>query len=135
MLALLDRECDLLRESWSKAALDRILAAQLFYGRLFEQRPDLRAMFGPDMTSQGRKLMDTLNFVVDNIGQSEVLEKPVTDLGRRHRGYGVKDEDYQDVGAALLWTFQNLMGDGFDAEVEQAWISVYTQIADRMKAS
>ncbi|MEO1495015.1 MAG: globin domain-containing protein [Pseudomonadota bacterium] len=131
----MDRECDLLRESWAQAALDRSLAAQLFYGRLFEQRPDLRAMFGSDMIAQGQKLMDTLNFVVDNIGQSEVLEKPVAELGHRHRGYGVKDEDYQDVGAALLWTFRNLLGDGFDADVEQAWLSVYTQISDRMKTA
>ncbi len=132
MIVLNDEERTLVRQSWSLAALDTKLAAQLFYGRLFDQRPDLRAMFGTDMTLQGRKLMDTINFVVDNLDKPDVLEKPVRELGLRHLGYGVAHEDYNDVGSALLWTFGHLMGEKFTDDVKNAWLSVYSQISDQM---
>lgn len=89
-------------------------------------------MFGEDMTSQGRKLMDTINFVVDHLDEPEALDTPVSDLGVRHQGYGVAPDDYGPVGGALIWTFQHLLGDGFTAETEAAWTKVYTHLADAM---
>lgn len=134
MLNLTDRQCQLLRSSWASVAIDPGFAAQLFYGRLFSQRPELRAMFGDDMQVQGRKLMDTLNFVIDHLEKPEVLEKPVRDLGVRHQGYGVDPADYGDVGEALVWTFQNILKDDFKDETKAVWIDAYTQIANAMTA-
>ena len=57
----------------------------------------------------------------------------VEDLGRRHVGYGVMDEHYDTVGAALLWTLEKGLGDAFTTEVREAWTSVYGLLATTMK--
>ena len=122
----------IIRHNWAEIASDRATAARLFYGRLFGRRQDLRALFGADLADQERKLMDTLNFVVDHLDQPDALLGPVRSLGMRHHGYGVADADYDDVGAALIWTFQNVLGDAFDTDAERAWTSVYQALAAMM---
>ena len=55
------------------------------------------------------------------------------DLGRRHVGYGVADEHYDTVGAALLWTLEKGLGRAFTPEVKDAWATVYGVLATTMK--
>ena len=50
-----------------------------------------------------------------------------------HVGYGVQDSHYDTVGAALLWTLGQGLGDAFTDEVEAAWTKVYTTLATVMK--
>ena len=59
----------------------------------------------------------------------------VQDLGRRHVGCGVKDKDYDTVAAAPIWTLGQGLKDVFTADVENAWVAVYTALADTMKAA
>jgi len=131
-IGITETEVTLIRASWAEAAADPSTASRLFYGRLFQENPDLKAMFGSDMTEQGRKLMDTINFVVDHLDDLEALSKPVAELGIRHQGYGVSPDDYGPVGSALIWTFQHLLGDGFTQDMEGAWTKVYTHLAQTM---
>jgi hemoglobin-like flavoprotein len=55
-------------------------------------------------------------------------------LGARHTGYGVKDEHYAIVGAALLWTLERGLGAAFTPEVQLAWTRVYGLLAGTMQA-
>jgi hemoglobin-like flavoprotein len=57
----------------------------------------------------------------------------VKELGLRHVGYGVKDEHYDTVGSALLWTLGQGLGDEFTTELEDAWTKVYQLLAGTMK--
>src|SRR5690348_10686683 len=59
------------------------LAAR-FYGRLFESDPSLRSMFLIGMRQQGRKFMDMLRSVVENLDQLDEVVKVVWQLGKRH---------------------------------------------------
>ncbi len=122
-------------------------AAELFYRRLFELDPASRDLFPQDMAAQRRKLMQTLHFVVkaldwpesawaDEIDPQEDLFLVVLALGRRHRRlYQVKDEQYELVGAALLWTLDQGLGEAFTPEVQAAWGRVYTLLATLMKCA
>ena len=56
-------------------------------------------------------------------------------LGKRHSGYGVQDAHYDTVGAALLKTLGQGLGDDFTVETKAAWVSVYGVMADVMKAA
>ncbi len=107
--------------------------AALFYGRLFELDPSLRPMFRGDMQAQERKLLQALALAVRSLDHLETLVPILEALGRRHAAYGVKDEHYATVGAALLWTLRQGLGDGFTAEVEEAWATVYQLVATTMK--
>ncbi|HEY9050788.1 MAG TPA: globin domain-containing protein, partial [Gammaproteobacteria bacterium] len=57
------------------------------------------------------------------------------DMGKRHVNYGVKDEHYDTVGEALIWTLGAGLEDAFTEETKSAWVGVYTLVADTMKAA
>lgn len=108
-------------------------AAVLFYGRLFELDPSLKPMFKGNMDEQGAKLMRMLGIAVRGLTSLDTIVPAVENLGVRHVAYGVKDEHYATVGAALLWTLEQGLGDDFTPEVKQAWTDVYTLLAQVMQ--
>ena len=108
-------------------------AARLFYVRLFELDPSLRALFHGDMGEQGRKLMQMLAVAVASLNKLEEIVPAVEALGRRHRGYGVRDSHYATVGAALLWTLEQGLGEAFTPDVADAWAAVYGVVARAMQ--
>ena len=108
--------------------------AVCFYDRLFEIAPELRTLFPQDMTEQRRKLMQMLAMVVKGLRDLDRLVPVAMNLGKRHAGYGVQDSHYQTVGAALLWTLAQSLGELFTPEVEDAWTVAYTLLAGTMQA-
>src|SRR3546814_1935381 len=78
----------------------------LFYTRLFETAPEVKPLFKGDIKEQGRKLMATIGLAVSSLDRLPQLVPVVQDLGRKHAGYGVRDDHYDAVGAALLWTLE-----------------------------
>ena len=108
-------------------------AAQLFYGRLFTLDPSLRILFKGDMTQQGNKLMTMIGAAVAGLRNLEKLAPVVRTLGAKHVGYGVRTEHYQTVGAALLWTLEQGLGEAFTPDMRDAWAATYGLLADVMQ--
>lgn len=108
-------------------------AARLFYDRLFEIEPGLRHLFKGDATEQGRKLMQMIGYAVRELDRPEQMLASVRALGARHAAYGVRDQDYATVGAALLWTLAQGLGAAFTADVREAWAEVYALLSGAMK--
>lgn len=107
-------------------------AAALFYRRLFEIDPTLKAMFKGDMAEQRRKLMQMLTAAVKGLNRIDRLIPVVEDLGRRHVNYGVEEHHYDTVGNALLWTLEKGLGAAFTPDVREAWATVYGLLASTM---
>jgi hemoglobin-like flavoprotein len=124
---------DLVQGSFAKVAPIAPQAAALFYGRLFELDPSLKPLFKSDLKDQGDKLMKTLAFAVNGLDDLGAIVPAVEDLGKRHVAYGVKDEHYATVGAALLWTLEKGLGDAFTDDVKEAWVEVYGVLSTTMK--
>jgi len=123
----------LVQESWEKVVPIAGQAAALFYGRLFELDPELKPLFKSNIEEQGRKLMQMITMAVGGLSDPGKLIPAVEDLGRRHVGYNVRAKDYDAVGAALLWTLERGLGEGWTSEVKGAWVAVYTSLAETMK--
>ncbi|MFP5463741.1 MAG: globin family protein [Gammaproteobacteria bacterium] len=123
----------LVQQTWKQVDPIREQAAALFYGRLFELDPSLRPLFKGDMAEQGRKLMNMLATAAMGIDRLDSIVGEVQALGRRHVAYGVQDAHYDTVGAALLWTLEQGLGDAFTPQVKAAWAEAYTLLADTMK--
>lgn len=123
----------LVQQTWKQVDPIREQAAALFYGRLFELAPSLRPLFKGDMAEQGRKLMNMLATAAMGIDRLDSIVGEVQALGRRHVAYGVQDAHYDTVGAALLWTLEQGLGDAFTPQVKAAWAEAYTLLADTMK--
>ena len=103
----------MVQESFKKVVPIAGTAADLFYDRLFEIAPEVRSLFPDDLTEQKKKLIAMLATAVNNLHQVGTILPAVEDLGRRHVAYGVTDEMYEPVGAALLWTLGQGLGDAF----------------------
>ena len=107
--------------------------ALLFYGRLFELEPSARRLFHNDLTLQGRKLMDTLDLLVASLDDFDAVRPHLSALGRRHKGYGVRPEQYASVESALLWALGQALGPDFDAPTRDAWRAVLTAVSIAMQ--
>lgn len=121
-----------IRRTWSIAAAIPDRTANVFYGNLFRADPASKDLFKGDMRTQGRKLTQTLGFIVDHLDDADALVPAAQDLARRHLDYGVTEEQYGNVGGALLLTLKQLLGADFSAEDEAAWISVYDTLSEVM---
>lgn len=108
--------------------------AALFYGRLFEIYPEVKLYFKGDMEAQGKRLMMMIGMAVNSLDNLEPLIGAIQDSGKRHAQYGVKDEDYDKVADALIWTLEQGLGDAFTDEVKGAWVNTYSALASVMKA-
>ena len=127
------KQIELVQSSFAEVLPIAETAAALFYDRLFELDPSLRPMFRGDMKEQGKKLMDMIAVVVVNLRNLDRLVPGIQALGARHAGYGVQDEHYDTVGAALIWTLGQGLGEAFTDDVRDAWVAAYTILATTMK--
>jgi hypothetical protein len=53
-------------------------------------------------------------------------------LAKRYVSYGAKAEHYPVVGAALLWTLEKGLGDGWTPQVADAWGTAYGTLSGYM---
>lgn len=123
----------ILKSSWAKVVPIKDTAAELFYGKLFELDPAVKPLFKGDMKEQGRKLMAAINTVVNGVDNLGPMIPVLQDMGKRHVAYGVTDAHYDTVGAALIWTLGQGLGEAFTPEVKDTWVGAYTTIAGVMK--
>jgi len=112
---LTNAQIELIQDSFAKVVPRAAAVATLFYDRLFEIRPDFRPLFPEDMETQRGKLVVTLATVVQSLHQLDDVIDEVRNLGKRHVGYRVSNEDYEPVGAALLWTLEQGLGSDWNA--------------------
>ncbi len=126
-------QVDLVQSSFMRVTSDPDGVAELFNGRLFELKPSLTPIFGGSVKQQGRMMMDTMRLVVVNLHDLDRIMAGVRALGVRHVVYGVRDQDYDTVGAALLWTLEQTLKDEFTPQVRQAWKAAYELLADTLK--
>jgi hemoglobin-like flavoprotein len=142
---LSDSQRQALKRSWRLVIPIADTAADLFYKRLFELKPQYRDLFPEDMSDQKRKLLRMLAFIVramdwsddewrEDVPVDEDLLLVVLAMGRRHSQlYKIPDESYAAVGEALLWTLDYGLGDSFTPEVRSTWTELYTSLARTMR--
>jgi len=122
----------LVQTSFAKVVPIAATAADLFYDHLFETAPDVRSMFPDDLSEQKKKLMTMLGTVVGSLTRLDTLLPAVSALGGRHAGYGVRPDHFPPVGAALLWTLKQGLGEAFTPEVEEVWATAYGVLSQVM---
>jgi hemoglobin-like flavoprotein len=115
----------LVQDSWQQVLPIANQAGTLFYKNLFEAAPQLRPLFKGDLEQQAIKLMQMINVTVGKLNEPDVLLPALQQLGKRHASYGVEPTHYAPVGAALLKTLEQGLGDKFTPDTRQAWTQVY----------
>ena len=125
-------QVNLVQQSFAKVAPISEQAAVIFYDRLFEVAPAVKAMFPSDMAEQRKKLMATLAAVVNSLSNLAAVLPAASALAKRHVSYGAKPEHYPVVGGALLWTLEKGLGAAGTPEVAVAWTAAYGTLSGYM---
>lgn len=115
----------LIQESFAKVEPAAVQAGEAFYSRLFEIAPDVRPMFQGDMIEQASKLMTTLGLVVKGLTDLPKIVPVAESLARAHVDFGVTADQYAPVGAALIDTLAEGLGEDFTPETQAAWEEAY----------
>ncbi|MDB5826738.1 MAG: hemoglobin-like flavoprotein [Variovorax sp.] len=129
------RQIELVQTSFAKVLPISEQAAEIFYARLFELAPGVRALFKGDMVEQGRKLMSMLRSVVGTLNKLDVLVPVAERLAERHVGYGAQPAHYAVVGQALIDTLDKGLGADFTPETRAAWETAYGTLSAVMIAA
>jgi len=122
----------IVQESFARVIPVADTASRQFYKKLFVIAPELRPMFNSNMTSQGSMFVSMLSNVVDRLDSPATIIPLVEALAIRHRDYGVVPEHYGPVGAALLYTVANVLGNDFNREIRGAWVEAFSLLANSM---
>src|SRR6266699_6202365 len=122
-------QIELLESSFQAIAPQGETFVTAFYERLFTSFPQTRAFFkSTDMKEQRKKLLGALALVIQNLRKPEVLTSALQGLGQRHVAYGVRPEHYPIVGAVLLETFADVLGERWTPAYHDAWADAYEAI-------
>lgn len=105
----------------------------LFYARLFETDPTLRALFHTDMQDQAHTIMMMLRLCIEGLDEQAELGYTLQNLGARHAEYGVRPQDYQTVVNALLWTLQTALTERWTPETADALTAVLEMFVAEMQ--
>ncbi len=132
-MAITESQKQLVVSSFKKVESISEVAADIFYKKLFEYDPSLKALFKSDIKSQGKKLMAALKLAVGSLNDLDTLVPVLQDMAIKHVEYGVKAEDYTPVGNALLYALSQGLGNEFNHELRTAWADTYKVIATVMR--
>jgi nitric oxide dioxygenase len=131
-MTLTTAQIALIRDSFHRLQPDVETASELFYDRLFEIAPELRAMFRSDMTGQGMRFMSTLGIIVQHLDDPQALRPHLEHLAQGHAAFGVKREHFHPMGQALIRTMREILGENFPAGADAAWEAAYDDLAREM---
>lgn len=127
-----DRQKRLVAESLVLVRARVLPASSQFYDNLFVLAPELRKLFRSDLAGQGMRFMTTLTVIAELLDDEAELARELDGLAQAHRGIGVRAEHFAAIGAALLVTLGETLGDAFTCEVQEAWRATYEAFAARM---
>lgn len=138
-MALTAEQKELVQRTWAKVQKvggedGHAVTKEIFYPELFKHK-EVAALFKKtNMAKQATALWKMLGSAVKGLDNLDSLVPVLQESGKRHIKYGVKDEHYDVVGAALLHTLRTGLGEEFTPDVEKAWTTVYSVVATTMKA-
>ena len=130
--AMSGERLEALRSAYATASADRERFARVFYGRLFALDPTLAALFRTPMRTQGEKLVEMLDQVIGAADGPDRLRAEIEELGRKQVAYGVQPGHYALVGAALVETFDEILGDDCDEHALRGLVALYGAVSATM---
>ena len=117
-----NQEIALVQRSWKRVHPDQEAIAEMFYRKVFELDPSMRALFPGDLKQQGTRLMQMVGATVRGLDRLDALLPVIRELGMRHAACGVEDRHYGTVATALLQTLEHALQEDFTQPVKSAWI-------------
>lgn len=143
----------LLVDSWERARrrpdFDEFFGTTMLL-KMFEMEPETKKVFGFDLdfepTAEELKkngqlhiattILQRFDASLNLMGPDyELLEEILTELGKRHVGYGVKAHFFPFMGKAIMHAMAETLQDKWTPEVNTAWTEVYQEISGTIMKS
>ena len=125
----------LVQRQINRVLLDGHNFVDRFYRHFFEQLPEVRPLFKDGVFPRQHDLfLNQIAWSVRELRNLPALLKNLTELGERHRGYGVDRAHIPKAARALLAALEETLGAEFDAEMRHAWSHVFDQVASGVQA-
>ncbi|XP_078345231.1 neuroglobin-like [Oculina patagonica] len=134
-----------LKESWKLVEPVKTEAGKALFIRLFETHPNIQDTFptfkgvsldelmnSRSLYLHAKRVMAAVESTISALDDAEVLVESLTNLGRRHQPWSVREEHFKVVGEALLWTLQDMLASECTSQVTQAWKELFNFITKTM---
>lgn len=124
-----------LQASFARLRALRGTPAVALYQELFTLHPTLRRLFGTDIERQAARLLDAVERLLTALSRPAMLEAMLQRLGAAHLGYGVVQENYDQLREALVAILARIPERELDAATRADWLAVYDHLAAEMIAA
>lgn len=126
-------DISLVQTSWRKVEPVKEIAAELFYAKLFELDPLLRAICSDDVKSRQTRFTQVLSATVRGLARYDMLLPAVRQFGMRHPLPGEIDHHHANVATALLWMLEKALRKDFTADVRAAWVRIWDALSQTIR--
>lgn len=109
------------------------LLTRHFYERMFRENPEVAPLFNRSNQTSGtqqRALAGAICAFAANVDQLEVLGVAVETIAQKHAALRILPEHYPIVGANLLASIREVLGDAATEEIIEAWGEAYGFLAN-----
>lgn len=98
------------------------------YGRLFEQYPEMKALFVLDTTggARGHMLAEAIDCVLDFCDGNNYASNFIDAERMNHDGLGVPPDVFSSFLSIVVEAFREILGSGWTEDIDQAWSEVLT---------
>lgn len=130
-----DKEDDLFLVQKTTGALfsEEGAFANAFYECLFAMAPDTQHLFKGSMERQGYLMGHMLKGAIYALSRPKNVTLGFRELGRRHAGYGVREEHYLVVRKALVGTLESRLKEDYSDRIRLAWERMFDLAFQFMK--
>ncbi|HJS01054.1 MAG TPA: globin domain-containing protein, partial [Flavobacterium sp.] len=111
------------------------LLTAYFYKRMFEHNPELKQVFNMGNQANGKQknaLAAAVLAYAEHIDNPSVLINVLKGIGNKHVSLNIQAQDYAIVGAHLIASIREVLGDVATAELLEAWTTAYNELAEIM---
>ncbi|EGW33281.1 uncharacterized protein SPAPADRAFT_50180 [Spathaspora passalidarum NRRL Y-27907] len=126
-------ELERIQTSWSDIPSKRRFCNML-YSNLIIQNPHINQVFNNDddlIDEHADTFKELFDYVIIHLRNMALVEEFITKFVNEHSSFCSLADKYLDtMGNCLLDTHKQILGDGFDKDMELAWIRVYVFIAN-----
>lgn len=118
-------EASLIQSSFHLVDTHSLELTNLFYKTLFERKPEQQTLFPSDMGRQKKKLLDTLNILVNGCLVMHKLIPAIKALGETHKPFNATGQDYEWVKEALTDSLEAYCKSNWTHETSAAWRKIF----------
>ncbi len=101
------------------------------YQRLFEQQPDMRALFGLDTAGlvRGQMLAVAIETLLDYVGDNIYGGNLIRIERINHDGKGIPPNVFDTFYTVMVETFREILGPDWTEETDAAWTDLLAEIS------